>query len=57
VGGLEDLDVLIEHVAAHGVAHEVDDAVELLREKGFNAKRLDEGYPEWMLEELPVERS
>ncbi|MFH5832926.1 ArsR/SmtB family transcription factor [Halalkalibaculum sp. DA384] len=32
-----------------------DDAVELLREKGFNAKRLDEGYPEWMLEELPIE--
>ncbi len=34
-----------------------DDAVELLREKGFNAKRLDEGYPEWMLEQLPVEQS
>ncbi|MDZ7689634.1 MAG: metalloregulator ArsR/SmtB family transcription factor [Balneolaceae bacterium] len=34
-----------------------DDAVELLREKGFNAKRLDEGFPEWMLDELPVERS
>lgn len=32
-----------------------DEAVELLREKGFNARRLDEGYPEWMLEELPVE--
>lgn len=32
-----------------------DDAVELLRERGFNAKRLDEGYPEWMLDELPVE--
>lgn len=34
-----------------------DDAVELLREKGFNAKRLDEGYPEWMLEQLPIEQS
>ncbi len=34
-----------------------DDAVELLREKGFKAKRLDEGYPEWMLEQLPVEQS
>jgi rhodanese-related sulfurtransferase len=34
-----------------------DDAVELLREKGFNAKRLDEGYPEWMLEDLPIEYS
>ncbi|MDX1638509.1 MAG: metalloregulator ArsR/SmtB family transcription factor [Balneolaceae bacterium] len=34
-----------------------DDAVELLRHKGFNAKRLDEGYPEWMLEELPIEYS
>jgi rhodanese-related sulfurtransferase len=32
-----------------------DEAVELLHEKGFNAKRLDEGYPEWVLEELPVE--
>lgn len=32
-----------------------DDAVELLRKKGLNAKRLDEGYPEWRLEELPVE--
>lgn len=32
-----------------------DDAVALLREKGYDAKRLDEGYPEWMLEELPVE--
>ena len=34
-----------------------DDAVELLREHGFNAKRLNEGYPEWMLEELPVDYS
>ncbi|MDR8389840.1 metalloregulator ArsR/SmtB family transcription factor [Aliifodinibius sp. S!AR15-10] len=34
-----------------------DDAVELLRNKGFNAKRLDEGYPEWMIEQLPIEQS
>lgn len=34
-----------------------DDAVELLREKGFNAKRLDEGFPEWVLDELPVEKA
>lgn len=34
-----------------------DEAVELLNEKGFNAKRLDEGYPEWMLDELPVEQA
>lgn len=34
-----------------------DEAVEFLNEKGFNAKRLDEGFPEWMLEELPVEKS
>lgn len=34
-----------------------DDAVKLLKDKGFNAKRLDEGYPEWMLDELPVEQS
>lgn len=34
-----------------------DDAVELLRDKGFNAKRLDEGFPEWMLDELPVEKA
>lgn len=32
-----------------------DDAVELLQKKGLNAKRLAEGYPEWRLEELPVE--
>lgn len=32
-----------------------DDAVELLNEKGFNAKRLDEGFPEWKLDDLPAE--
>lgn len=34
-----------------------DDAVELLNKKGFDAKRLDEGFPEWMLDEFPVEDS
>lgn len=34
-----------------------DEAVALLSEKGFNARRLDEGFPEWMLEELPAEVS
>ncbi len=34
-----------------------DDAVELLSKEGFKAKRLDEGFPEWMLDELPVEYS
>lgn len=32
-----------------------DDAVELLNKKGFNAKRLDEGFPEWRLNDLPAE--
>lgn len=31
-----------------------DDAVELLTQKGLNAKRLGEGFPEWVLDELPV---
>lgn len=31
-----------------------DDAVELLNSKGFTARRLDEGFPEWKLEGLPV---
>lgn len=34
-----------------------DEAVEILKEKGFSARRLDEGFPEWMLEGLPVEYS
>lgn len=33
-----------------------DDAVELLNEKGFNAKRLDEGFPEWLIDEFPIEQ-
>lgn len=32
------------------------DAVEQLRNKGFNARRLEDGYPEWKLAGLPVEQ-
>jgi rhodanese-related sulfurtransferase/DNA-binding MarR family transcriptional regulator len=32
-----------------------DDAVRLLRERGFKARRLDVGYPEWRRSGLPVE--
>lgn len=32
-----------------------DNAVELLRQHGFESKRLDEGFPDWMLQNLPVE--
>lgn len=32
------------------------DAVAHLRKKGFNARRLEEGFPEWAAQELPVER-
>ena len=32
-----------------------DDAVRLLRERGFKARRLDVGYPEWRRAGLPVE--
>jgi len=31
------------------------DAVARLREKGFQARRLEDGYPEWKAEGLPVE--
>ncbi|MEX0646903.1 MAG: metalloregulator ArsR/SmtB family transcription factor [Balneolaceae bacterium] len=31
-----------------------DEAVELLREHGFQSKRLDEGFPEWLMADLPV---
>lgn len=34
-----------------------DEAVELLAQKGFSVKRLEEGYPDWVLEGLPVEIS
>jgi rhodanese-related sulfurtransferase/DNA-binding HxlR family transcriptional regulator len=32
-----------------------DDAVRLLRERGFKARRLDVGFPEWQRAGLPVE--
>lgn len=32
------------------------DAVARLREKGFNARRLQDGYPEWKLAGLPTEK-
>jgi DNA-binding transcriptional ArsR family regulator/rhodanese-related sulfurtransferase len=31
-----------------------DEAVALLKARGFNATRMDEGYPEWLLKGLPV---
>ncbi|SMO90199.1 ArsR/SmtB family transcription factor [Gracilimonas mengyeensis] len=34
-----------------------DDVVSLLRRQGFNAKRLELGYPEWKANGLPVEES
>ena len=34
-----------------------DQAVDLLKNKGYDSKRLDEGFPEWTLKGLPVERS
>lgn len=33
------------------------DAVEALRKKGFRARRLEEGFPEWKADRLPVEES
>lgn len=32
-----------------------DDAVQLLKSKGFNVKRLEVGYPDWALEDLDIE--
>jgi len=32
-----------------------DDAVQFLLQKGFRAKRLEEGFPDWKLKGLPVE--
>jgi rhodanese-related sulfurtransferase len=32
-----------------------DDAVRLLRERGFEARRLDTGYPEWARDDHPIE--
>lgn len=34
-----------------------DEAVEMLRKYGFRSKRLNEGYPEWMLQDLPIEQN
>lgn len=34
-----------------------DNAVELLRKNGFRSKRLNMGYPEWMLQNSPAEQS
>jgi len=31
-----------------------DDAVQLLKKNGFNAKRLEEGFPDWKLKGLPI---
>ena len=33
------------------------DAVDIMRKKGINAHRLDNGFPEWKLAGLPVEKS
>ena len=33
-----------------------DEAVELLRARGYRAARLEEGLPEWRVSGLPVER-
>ncbi len=33
------------------------DAVKLLREKGFEAQRLEDGFPEWQAAGFPVQRS
>ena len=32
------------------------DAIELLRAQGFKARRLEDGFPEWKLQGLPVEQ-
>jgi len=31
-----------------------DDAVRQLRRRGFNAKRLEDGFPEWKRAGLPI---
>jgi len=33
------------------------DAVEQLRKQGFKARRLQDGFPEWKLQGLPIEQS
>lgn len=32
-----------------------DEAVEFLQERGFSARRLEDGFPEWKLDDLPAE--
>jgi rhodanese-related sulfurtransferase/DNA-binding transcriptional ArsR family regulator len=34
-----------------------DEAVALLTKEGYNANRLEEGFPDWKLQELPIEVS
>jgi hypothetical protein len=34
-----------------------DEAVTLLTKAGYKANRLEEGFPDWKLQELPVEIS
>lgn len=34
-----------------------DDAVKLLKQHGFKASRLETGFPEWMMNDLPVEQN
>lgn len=34
-----------------------DEAVDMLKKYGFRSKRLNEGYPEWLLQNLPVEQN
>ncbi|MER3437394.1 MAG: ArsR family transcriptional regulator, partial [Chloroflexota bacterium] len=34
-----------------------DEAVALLRERGYRAARLIEGFPDWQLAGFPIERS
>jgi rhodanese-related sulfurtransferase/DNA-binding transcriptional ArsR family regulator len=56
---LEELDKNQEIVAYCRGPHCVlaFDAVARLREKGMNARRMEEGYPEWKTAGLPVEES
>lgn len=60
---------LTQHLAQFDPAHEIVaycrgphcilafEAVAQLREKGFQARRLEHGYPEWRVAGLPVEHS
>lgn len=34
-----------------------DEAVDMLKKYGFRSKRLNEGFPEWLLQDLPVEQN